>query len=125
MFCPQCGTASIDTHPFCSKCGAAAAPGKYTKESKTIKTSNPSLSRHSKVRDMIGGFFLVSGYILGITTWLLTSYYALINWGIFGALSSFFIPPLDIVFMFMLGTWQLGLPAIVIFIIGSALTNKD
>ena len=69
-------------------------------------------------------FFLVSAYITGTITWLATTYYAFLNWGFLGAAAAFFIPPLDIVFMFMLGTWQIGLVALVLY--GLAfVTSKD
>jgi len=57
-------------------------------------------------------FFLAIAWFFGAATWLLTTYLAFLNWGFLGAAASFFIPPLDIIFMFMLGTWPLGLIAL-------------
>jgi len=68
--------------------------------------------------------FFGGASIMGVITWLMTTYYAFLNWGFLGAAAAFFIPPLDIVFMFMLGTWQIGLIALVLFGIGIATSKK-
>jgi len=67
--------------------------------------------------------FLAGGYIVAGFTWLLTTYYAFVNWGLLGALAAFFIPPLDLVFMFMLGTWQWGVIALILLGIGGVIAS--
>ena len=131
MFCSQCGASASDNDSFCSSCGAQVRAGDGPKLAKRTHTPNPELvtpasvdsSPKSQSEGKIAGFFLVLGYILGAITWLLTTYYAFLNWGIMGALAAFFIPPLDMVFMFMLGTWQLGIPAVALVILGAVLTK--
>lgn len=131
MFCSKCGTSASDNDSFCASCGAQIRASGASKAWKKFETPRPesmlpasrapSLSPNSE--SPLAGFLLASGYILGAITWLLTTYFASLSWGIWGALAAFFIPPLDIVFMFMLGTWQLGIPAIALVILGAALTK--
>jgi hypothetical protein len=47
-----------------------------------------------------------------------------LNWGLLAALAAFFLPPIDIIFMFMLGTWQFGLVAIAAMGL-AIMTSKD
>lgn len=68
--------------------------------------------------------FIAGAWVTGTIAWLMTTYYAFLNWGILGALAAFFVPPLDIVFMFMLGTWQIGIVALILFGLAIA-TSKD
>jgi hypothetical protein len=72
----------------------------------------------------VSQIFLAVAWLFGAITWLLTTYLAFVNWGFLGAAASFFIPPLDIVFMFMLGTWPLGLVALGAFALAMA-TAKE
>ena len=68
--------------------------------------------------------FLAGWFVTGTITWLLTTYYAFLNWGILGGLVALFLPPVDIIFMFMLGTWPIGLFAFVLLGLFVA-TSKD
>ncbi len=63
----------------------------------------------------MSSFFYAATFVLGVITWAMTTYLAFLNWGFIGALSSFFIPPLDLIYMFMLGTWPIGLAALICF----------
>lgn len=56
--------------------------------------------------------FLAGSVVFGVITYALTIYYAFLNWGFWWALAAFVFPPLDLIFMFMLGTWQWGLIAL-------------
>ena len=68
--------------------------------------------------------FFAGWVVTGTITWLLTAYYAFLNWGILGGLVALFLPPVDIIFMVMLGTWPIGLFAFVLLGLFVA-TSKD
>jgi hypothetical protein len=72
----------------------------------------------------MSNIFMGIAWISGAITWLLTIYYAFLNWGLLAALAAFFLPPIDIIFMFMLGTWQFGLVAIAAMGL-AIMTSKD
>jgi len=70
-------------------------------------------------------FLLGAGLILGIITWLVTSFYMFVYYGLLWALVAFFFPPADLIAMFVVGTWPIGLVAIALWGIGAAMASRE
>ncbi len=69
----------------------------------------------------VGKFFLGLGIVLAIITWLWTSVAMFLYYGLLWALVAFFFPPADLLAMFVVGTWPLGLASIGAWGLGVAL----
>jgi hypothetical protein len=72
----------------------------------------------------MGRFFLITGMVLAVITWLLTSFWMFVYYGVLWALVAFFFPPADLVAMFVVGTWPLGLAAVALWGIGAAMVSR-
>jgi len=72
----------------------------------------------------VGKFFLGLGIVLAIITWLWTSVAMFLYYGLLWALVAFFFPPADLLAMFVVGTWPLGLASIGAWGLGVALEAR-
>lgn len=70
-------------------------------------------------------FFLGAGIVVAIITWLATSFWMFVYYGLGWALLAFLFPPADFLAMFFVGTWPLGLVATVLWGLGVLLAPKE
>ena len=73
----------------------------------------------------MGRFLLGVGIALGIVTWLWTTVLMFLYYGILWGLIAFFFPPADLIAMFFVGTWPLGLAAAGAWGLGVLLESKE
>jgi hypothetical protein len=55
--------------------------------------------------------------VLGGITWLATVYFSFTLLGLGWGLAVLLFPPVTLIFMFVVGTWFIGLPVLILFII--------
>jgi hypothetical protein len=72
----------------------------------------------------MGRFFLGLGIVLAVITWLWTSVGMFLYYGLLWALIAFFFPPADLIAMFLVGTWPIGLAAVGAWVVGSFVESK-
>jgi hypothetical protein len=72
----------------------------------------------------MGRFFLGMGIVLAVITWLWTSVAMFLSYGLLWALVAFFFPPADLLAMFVVGTWHLGLTAIGAWGLGAIIESR-
>ena len=73
----------------------------------------------------MGLFLLGVGIVLGIVTWLWTTVLMFLYYGILWGVIAFFFPPADLIAMFFVGTWPLGLAATGAWGLGALLASKE
>ena len=62
---------------------------------------------------------IYTGFAVGVIVWLWTTFLSWAYWGLLPALIAFFFPPADLIMMFLLGTWPLGLLAVALVGVGA------
>jgi hypothetical protein len=73
----------------------------------------------------MGKLLLVSGWVLAGITWLVTSFWMFVYYGLFWALVAFLFPPADLIAMFLVGTWPIGIAAAAAVGLGVLLEPRD
>ena len=72
----------------------------------------------------MGKFLIATGGVLAIITWLWTSVVMFFYYGLVWAIVAFFFPPADLLAMFLVGTWPLGLAAIGAWGLGAVIESR-
>ena len=72
----------------------------------------------------VGKFFLGLGIVLAIITWMWTSVAMFLYYALLWALDAFFFPPADLLAMFLVGTWPLGLASIAAWGLGAVIESR-
>jgi len=72
----------------------------------------------------VGKFFLGLGIVLAVITWLWISVAMFLCYGLLWALVAFFFPPADLLAMFLVGTWPLGLASIGAWGLGAVIESR-
>lgn len=65
-----------------------------------------------------------TGFVLLSITWLWTSWVMFLAYGLIWGLIALLFPPADLIAMFVVGTWPLGLAAIVLLGLGSLIESR-
>lgn len=74
----------------------------------------------------MGKFLMGTGFVLLSIMWLWTSWVMFLAYGPVWGLIALFFPPADLIAMFVLGTWPLGLAGIGLLGLGSVIESwKD
>jgi len=72
----------------------------------------------------MGLFLMGVGIVLGVITWLWTSVSMFLYYGLLWALVAFFFPPADLIGMFLVGTWPIGLAGIAAWGLGAFIQSR-
>lgn len=72
----------------------------------------------------MGKFLMGTGFVLLSITWLWTSWVMFLAYGLIWGLIALFFPPADLMAMFVVGTWPLGLAAIGLLGLGSLIESR-
>ncbi len=72
----------------------------------------------------MGLFLMGVGIVLGVITWLWTSISMFLYYGLLWALVAFFFPPADLIAMFLVGTWPIGLAGIGAWGLGAFIQSR-